>query len=312
MKRLFLRVGPHVKPGTRVDKYLAGLPGLGTRSQLKNALRCVTHNGKPAKVSSAVQPGDSLEIWFAPPAPPDYAAEKIELDIVYEDSRVIVVNKPRGMVVHPGSGVAGGTLVQGLLYHVRGLAESFPGEKIRPGIVHRLDRDTSGVIAAAKDPRSLEYLANQFRGRLAKKLYLAIVRGRLPETRGIIAGHIRRDPRRRKRFVYAQAGGKPAETRYRVLAECGGYSLVRLAPKTGRTHQLRVHMKALGCPILGDPLYGKPDERLPGCALMLHARALSLVLPGEETRRTFKAPLPGDFSQTLRCLFPDGTPLSTS
>jgi 23S rRNA pseudouridine1911/1915/1917 synthase len=305
MKQLFLTVGPEVKPGTRIDKYLAGLDGLCTRSQLKTALRRVAQNGKAVKVSKTVRPGDILEIEFAPPEPPRYAAQEIALDILYEDARVIALNKPRGMVVHPGNGVAGGTLVQGLLYHVRGLAQSFPGEPLRPGIVHRLDKDTSGVVVAAKDPEALEYLANQFRGRSVKKRYLAIVRGRLPEMRGIIAGHIRRDPRRRRRFVHARAGGKPAETRYRVLAERGGYSLVGLAPKTGRTHQLRVHMKALGCPILGDPLYGRRDEHLPGVPLMLHARRLSLVLPGEETPRTFKAPLPEDFSHTLRFLFPD-------
>ncbi|MDR1933751.1 MAG: RluA family pseudouridine synthase [Spirochaetales bacterium] len=304
MSHLSLTVGPDVPPGTRIDKFLAGAGGPYTRSQLKTALKEIRQNGIPVKASKQVRPGDCIEIDLREPEAPLYEAEKIDLDILYEDSRVIAVNKPRGMVVHPGSGAGSGTLIQGLLYHAREIADNFPGEKIRPGIVHRLDKDTSGVIIAAKDPLSLEFLAGQFRGRTVKKVYLAIVKGRLPQSRGTISGCIRRDVRHRKRFIHAESGGKAAETRYRVLSECGAYSLVRLAPKTGRTHQLRVHMKALGCPILGDPIYGRRDESFPQAGLMLHAFRLSLTLPGEPQKRTFRAPLPADFALLMKRLFP--------
>jgi 23S rRNA pseudouridine1911/1915/1917 synthase len=329
MKHLSLTVTADVPPGTRIDKYLAGLDGLCTRSQLKTALKEILHNGKPVKPSKQVQPGDQIEIRLCEAEAPLYEAEKIDLDILYEDSRVIAVNKPRGMVVHPGSGVRSGTLVQGLLYHAREIADSFPEEKIRPGIVHRLDKDTSGVLVAAKDPQALEFLSNQFRSRAVKKIYLAIVKGRLPESQGSVKGFIRRDTRHRKRFIAAASGGKAAETRYRVLAECGAYSLVRLAPKTGRTHQLRVHMKSLGCPILGDPIYGRRDERFPQAGLMLHAWRLSLSLPGsglqaagfvkpgdpeslgaEQHKRTFRAPLPEDFALLIKELFPSATDIT--
>jgi 23S rRNA pseudouridine1911/1915/1917 synthase len=224
------------------------------------------------------------------------------LDILYEDSRVVVLNKPRGMVVHPGSGVRSGTLVQGLLAHAREIAVNFPKEPVRPGIVHRLDKDTSGVIITAKDPESLEYLACQFRGRAVRKVYLAIVKGMPPQLRGTIRGHILRDPRHRKRFVHAETGGKPAETLYKVLSSRDGYSFVVLKPKTGRTHQLRVHMKSVGCPILGDPVYGRKDQSFSQAGLMLHAYSLSLVLPGENQERTFRAPIPPEFSGQMECL----------
>jgi 23S rRNA pseudouridine1911/1915/1917 synthase len=302
MKRLSIRVEAGVPPGLRIDKYLSGRDGLCTRSQLKTLVREIYQNGKPVKASRPVEPGACLEIFLREAEPPRYEAEKMALDILYEDSRVVVLNKPRGMVVHPGNGVRAGTLVQGLLCHARELALNFPEEPVRPGIVHRLDKDTSGVIITAKDPESLEHLARQFRGRTVKKVYLAIVKGKPPQIRGTIRGYIRRDPRHRKRFIHAQTGGKPAETLYRVLSSRGGYSLVVLKPKTGRTHQLRVHMKSAGCPILGDPIYGRRDESFPQAVLMLHACSLSLVLPGENLERTFRAPLPPEFSGQIEGL----------
>ena len=303
MKRICFTVGQDVLPGTRIDKYLVGQEGLGTRSQLKTSLKEITLNGKPVKASKPVRPGDLLEITVCEPEAPRYEAREIPLDIIYEDSRVVVINKPRGMVVHPGSGEHSATLVQGLLYHVQNLAENFSSEKIRPGIIHRLDKDTSGIIIAAKDPEAHEYLSNQFRSRFVKKRYLAIVQGRLPEARGLVTGFIKRDPRHRKRFTVSAGSGRQAETRYRVLAECEGYTFVRLTPKTGRTHQLRVHMKSLGCPILGDPIYGRKDERFPLSPLMLHSRRLTLTLPGETQKRSFTAPLPPDFADMRKSLF---------
>ena len=303
MKRISLTVGQDVPPGTRIDKYLAAQDPLSTRSQLKTALHEIKQNGKPVKASKHVCPGDILEFTVCEQREPSYEACDLPLDIIYEDSRLVVVNKPRGLVVHPGSGTRGPTLVQALLHHVRNLAANFPGDKIRPGIIHRLDKDTSGILVAAKDPSAHEYLANQFRSRCVKKGYLAVLQGRLPETRGRVSANIRRDPRHRKRFTVCAAGGRPAETRYRVLAECSGYTFVRLMPVTGRTHQLRVHMKSLGCPILGDSLYGQRDKRFPDAPLMLHSQKLTLLLPGETQKRSFSAPLPEDFAELKELLF---------
>ena len=304
MKRISITVGPDVPPGTRIDKFLAGQEGLCTRSQLKTLLGDVTQNGKPVKASKTVHAGDVIGLTLSEREPPNYKALPIPLDIIYEDSRLVIVNKPRGMVVHPGCGKHQATLVQGLLHHVQGLADNFSAEKIRPGIVHRLDKDTSGIIVAAKDPETLEYLAEQFRSRSVKKRYLAIVQGRLPEPRGHIRANIHRDPRNRKRFAVCAGGGRPAETGFRVLAECEGYTFVRLSPKSGRTHQLRVHLKSIGCPILGDPIYGRRDGLFPDAPLMLHARRLTILLPGEIAKRSFTAPLPRDFAGILRQLFP--------
>ncbi|HUX11831.1 MAG TPA: RNA pseudouridine synthase, partial [Spirochaetia bacterium] len=168
----------------------------------------------------------------------------------------------------------------------------------RPGIVHRLDKDTSGVIIAAKNPESLEYLALQFRRRTAKKIYLAVVKGRPRSRRGIVEGNIRRDPAHRKRFVLSESQGKPSRSSYRVVRELGDYTLVELRPVTGRTHQLRVHMQHIGNPVLGDPIYGRKDPTYPDLPLMLHAYRLLITTP-DGVSRTFKAPLPERFRNFL-------------
>ncbi|MCX7788776.1 MAG: RluA family pseudouridine synthase [Spirochaetes bacterium] len=306
METLQIRIEESAPP-TRLDVYLSKRLNLLSRSQLKERVMEIRLNGRKVKASHRVTPGGDLEVFLRPLEPPQFSAEELPLRILYEDSHVIVVDKPEGMVVHPGAGVNQGTLVQGLLYHVRTLKESFPEESIRPGIVHRLDKETSGVLIAAKDPMTLEYLSAQFRNKGVEKIYVAIVKG-CPSTReGLIQGILVRDPRNRKRFRMIAGGkkGKSMETWFRVLRRFGPYSWILLKPKTGRTHQLRVQMQALGCPILGDPVYSRTGnlhrEGIP-LRLYLHAFALRILLPEETTHRTFYSPIPEAFKKTLRLL----------
>ncbi|MDR1373403.1 MAG: RluA family pseudouridine synthase [Treponema sp.] len=289
----------------RLDRYVAERIGLLTRSQIKSRLLEARLNGRPVKLSRLVKAGDMLELSWTDPPPADLIPENIPLDIVYEDERVAVINKPQGMVVHPGAGNYRGTLANALLY--RRLERAVPvgtGEWFRPGIVHRLDKDTSGLIIAAYDDEALVFLSDQFRARRVKKTYAALVRGSLREERGRIETGIIRDNRDRKRFTWSppESGrGKYALSFYRVVRSWGNYSLVFLRPRTGRTHQLRVHLRYLGHPILGDPLYGSPEGGFPGASLMLHAKGLSLTLPGGGSGN-FKSPLPRRFRELIRGL----------
>jgi 23S rRNA pseudouridine1911/1915/1917 synthase len=293
----------------RLDRYVAEYTGLLTRSQIKSRFLEARLNGRPVKLSRLVKPGDMLELFWTDPPPADLLPEDIPLDIVYEDERVAVIDKPQGMVVHPGAGNHRGTLANALLH--RRLERAVPaggGEWFRPGIVHRLDKDTSGLIIAAYDDEALVFLADQFKARKVKKTYAAIVRGRPREERGRIETGIIRDRRDRKRFTVSppDGGGKYALSFYRVVRSWGDYSLLFLRPRTGRTHQLRVHLRHLGHPILGDPLYGSPDGGFPRASLMLHAKSLSLMLPpaavpgGAVRPGNFKSPLPRRFREIIR------------
>jgi len=301
-----IRIEDSPRP-TRLDVYLVERLKLLSRSQLKERVVEIRLNGKKVKASHRVTPGGELEVLLRPPEEPQFAPEALPLRILYEDSRVIVVDKPAGMVVHPGAGVHRGTLVQGLLYHIKTLKDTFPEEPIRPGIVHRLDKDTSGVLIAAKNPEALEFLSAQFRTKKVEKTYLAIVKGTPLKREGWVGGKLVRDPGNRKRFRLVEGEGvrgKPMQTWYRVLRSYGGYAFVLLKPRTGRTHQLRVQMQSLGCPILGDPVYsrkGKLKEEL-SPRLYLHAYCLKITLPGEEAPRIFYSILPPDFKDALRTL----------
>jgi 23S rRNA pseudouridine1911/1915/1917 synthase len=291
-----IRIPDHLDGKIRIDAYISDILGLFSRSQVKKRVLQVILGGREVKLGKAVHPGELLEIHYTDPPEISLEAEAIALDILFEDPNVLVVNKPQGMVVHPGCGNHSGTLVNALLYHCREVKELFPGEPLRPGIVHRLDKDTSGVIIAAKNPEALEYLARQFRSGRTRKTYLALVRGRPDPGAGMIDTLIRRHPRDRKRFAPSRHQGRRAVTRYRVLRTFGDISLVLLRPKTGRTHQLRVHMRHIGCPILGDSLYGRGENM----SLMLHAYRLAIRLPGETSPRLFKAPLPERFKTVIR------------
>ncbi|MDR2247266.1 MAG: RluA family pseudouridine synthase [Treponema sp.] len=293
----------------RLDRYVAEYLRLLSRSQVKARNLSARINGKSVKISRIVKTGDRLELSWAEAGPTALIAENLPLDIIYEDSRVVVINKAQGMVVHPGAGNPAGTLANALLFRrqERGVA----GGGLRPGIVHRLDKDTSGLIIAAYDDDTLTFLSDQFKSRKVRKLYAAITLGIPRKPEGLIETYHTRDSRDRKKFAVSPDRGKVARTRYRVVRAWNGHSLLVLKPGTGRTHQLRVHLRHLGCPILGDPLYGKPDSRFPHATLMLHAKILSLRIPrpsagpfvtGEYT--TFRTPIPHRFREILEALRP--------
>jgi 23S rRNA pseudouridine1911/1915/1917 synthase len=289
--------------GVRLDRYIAENLGLLSRSQIKARELKAKVNGKETKIAHAVKNGDALELSWKEAEPLNIIPENIPLDILYEDERAVVLNKPQGMVVHPGAGNRRGTLANALYYRKlekNKLAEA-EGQGLRPGIVHRLDKDTSGVMVAAYDDEALAFLAEQFKSRKAKKTYIAIARGIPTEKEGRIETYIARDPKDRKRFAVTPQG-KIAVTRYSVIKTWATHSLILLRPKTGRTHQLRVHLRCLGHPIAGDPLYGSADPLFPHSSLMLHARSLAIILPGEDTERLFKAPLPDRFVAMIRRL----------
>ncbi|GHU10879.1 putative RNA pseudouridine synthase [Spirochaetia bacterium] len=293
----------NIPSGLRLDRYVADELRLMSRSALKSRRPQILLNGKPVKLSRSIKPGDLVEISWNENEPLNLIPENIPLDIVYEDMRMVVINKPGGLVVHPGAGNRRGTLANALLYRVQQrFAENPFSGSLRPGIVHRLDKDTSGLIAAAYDDEALAFLSGQFKARKVRKIYAAIVEGCPDDLQGTIDKCIVRDSRDRKRFTVADPAalkaGKTALTHYRVIRSWGGCSLLALSPKTGRTHQLRVHLRFLGHPILYDPVYGFRNSRypaVPGAALMLHSKSLTLVPPGAEEAVTFTSPLPDRF-----------------
>jgi 23S rRNA pseudouridine1911/1915/1917 synthase len=288
----------------RIDKILAReLPEI-SRSRIDAADSLLTVNGVKAKKSTKASAGDRIELTIVEHSP-DIEPETLDLEILFENEYVVVLNKQQGMVVHPAAGNWHGTLVHGLLGHLgRGAA----GVHVRPGIVHRLDKDTSGTIITAKDEMTREFLSSQFAGRTVRKRYIAILKGTLGRRRGTITSQIVRDPRNRKRFtaVTDTTKGKSAVTKYLVLKQYQGYALVSFELITGRTHQIRVHARHLGHPILGDPVYAGTESRFPGSSLMLHALSLEIDIPQGAVRapqrRKFISPMPERFKTVLRQL----------
>ena len=294
-----------VPSAMRLDRYVAECLGLLSRSQIKARNLKAKINGKDVKVSRIIKTGDLVDLSWEEAQPLNIIPENIPLDIIYEDERAVVIDKPQGMVVHPGAGNWRGTLANALYY--RRLERGVDGEGLRPGIVHRLDKETSGVIIAAYDDEALAFLAGQFKSRKAKKNYAAIISGVPREKKGRIETFIARDPKDRKRFAVVSsergvAQGRLALTLYSVIKTWRGHSLILLRPKTGRTHQLRVHLRYLGHPVVGDPLYGFADPVFSKASLMLHARRLAITLPGETGERVFKSPLPQRFDEMIRRL----------
>ena len=272
-----------------------------TRSAVQHDIQegRVTRQGKPAKANTKVKEGDVFQVLV--PSPVDLAAkpENIPLDILYEDEDVIVVNKPRGMVVHPAAGNPDGTLVNALLYHCRDL--SGINGVIRPGIVHRLDKDTSGVMICAKNDLAHQSLAEQIQKKEAKRTYLAIVRGNVKEDHGHIETQLDRDPRDRKKMAVV-AGGRSAVTHWSVLERFPGYTYVECRLETGRTHQIRVHMAHIGHPILGDTVYGN-KRAVPGLqGQCLHAVGLRFLHPRTGELVELWCDLPEAFQTQLRKL----------
>lgn len=281
----------------RIDQFISDELGLISRNQLKQRVRELNINEKPVKLSRRIAPGDRIRLDLEAPPKIDLVPEEIPLEILYEDDRVIVINKPQGLVVHPAPGNYTGTLVHGLLYYREIDA---PEEDFRPGIVHRLDKDTSGVLITAKDQAAHEFLSRQFQEKTTRKVYFALCRGRIEEDEGQVENRLGRWERNRQLFTAVSRGGKAAFTRYRVLRRWKQASFVALYPATGRTHQLRVHMRGIGHPILGDPLYGSGERD--GCSLMLHAFSLEIVLPGSQELSRFRAPLSPRFGELIRDL----------
>ena len=243
----------------------------------------------------------TIQIEIPQPQSSPLKPENIPLDILYEDENVIVVNKPAGMVVHPAQGHLNGTLVQALLAHdsfIQGI-----GGIQRPGIVHRLDRDTSGVVLVAKNERSYHWLQEQFKSRKVEKTYYALVDGHPPTATGRIEIGIQRDPHNRKKMAVAYGeGGRKAITEYRTFRDFKNHSLLEIKLLTGRTHQIRVHMAYLGCPIAGDTVYGHKNPSVPLGRQFLHAYSLCVVLPGEEKKREFIAEIPIELQNILDIL----------
>ncbi|MDR2922983.1 MAG: RluA family pseudouridine synthase [Treponema sp.] len=289
--------------GLRLDRYIAKNLCLLSRSQIKARELEARVNGKAVKISRIVKNGDRIELSWNEAQPADIIPENIPLDIIFENNRAVVINKPQGMVVHPGAGNRRGTLANALCHRrleLR-LTTMTDTEGLRPGIVHRLDKDTSGVIIAAYDDEALAFLAEQFKSRKARKTYIAVANGIPKEKKGRIETFIARDPKDRKRFTVS-AQGRASLTLYSVIRTWRSHSLILLRPKTGRTHQIRVHLRHLGHPVSGDSVYGFTDPVFPNASLMLHSRSLAITLPGESEQRIFKAPLPDRFTAMIKLL----------
>ncbi len=298
MKKTFALVAS--REGERLDLFVAHQRPELSRSHVQRLIAqgFVTVNGAPAKAGVRLSPGDRVEVLVPPPEPLEPLPESIPLSVVYEDDDLLVVDKPAGMTVHPAPGHARHTLVNAILARCPELVGEQGTE--RPGIVHRLDKDTSGLMVVAKNERAQASLARQLKNREVHKAYLALVQGRVDPPEGFIDAPIGRHPRHRKRMAVLD-GGRPAQTRYRVREALGqDYSLLDVEPLTGRTHQIRVHLASIGHPVLGDTTYGKKSP-LVG-RQFLHAWRLALRLPTSGRPREFESPLPPDLAQTLDAL----------
>lgn len=288
----------------RADAVLsAQLDGL-TRSAAQKWMEegRVTLNGKPVKKNAALKPGDTLLVSPPQPQDIDLIPQDIPLDIVYEDDDVVVVNKPVGMVVHPAPGHPDGTLVNALLYHCKNTLSGINGEK-RPGIVHRIDRDTSGLLIVAKNDKAHLALAAQLQDHSLFRLYHAVVLGGFKEEEGTVNAPLARHPVDRKRMAVCRTGeGREAITHWQVVDSHNGYSHITCRLETGRTHQIRVHMASIGHPLVGDVVYGS-KKPFPGLAgQCLHAACLTFTHPTTGARMTVEAPLPDWFTKTLERL----------
>lgn len=286
--------------GRRLDVLLTELfPGL-SRSHLQKLIAdgMVTINGKTVKANYKAQAQDTIAVIFPEVKPALIVAEDIPLDIVYQDSEIIVINKERGMVVHPAAGNYRGTLVNALLEHCKDLS-GINGE-IRPGIVHRLDKDTSGVMVVAKNDHAHLHLAEQIKNRKASRKYIAIVHGNIAEEHGIINAPIGRHPSDRKKMAVIFSNSKQAITHFRVVERFGNFTLVECRLQTGRTHQIRVHMQYINHPVVGDPKYGPEKKQFAIKGQALHSAELSLTHPTTGEDMLFTAPVPADMTKILK------------
>jgi 23S rRNA pseudouridine1911/1915/1917 synthase len=290
--------------GERLDKLIAAEAADLSRTQVQRLIEdgFVQVDGRPAlKPGLRVERAARISVRIPPPAPSAHLPEQIPLDILFEDDNVLVINKPAGMVVHPAAGHGRGTLVNAVLGHDPELEGV--GDEQRPGVVHRLDKETSGVIVIAKNDAAHRDLQRQFHDREVEKTYLALLDGAPPTDTGRIEAAIGRDPRDRKRMaIVAEAHGRAAVTEYRVREKFRAHTLVEAHPLTGRTHQIRLHFAYLRCPIVGDEVYGRKRASLPIGRHFLHAARLALALPGASSPTTFEAPLPDELVSVLNSL----------
>jgi len=282
----------------RLDQAIAFYAPEVTRSQASRLIQegHVRSRSRIASRSHRVFAGERVELALPPPAPLTVVPEPMPLAIVYEDADLLVVDKPAGLVVHPAYGRTSGTLVNGLLAHAGSLPDA--GLAFRPGIVHRLDKDTSGLLVVAKTPMALAGIQQQFKRNIVTKAYLALVAGRPRESEGLIDLPLARDPRNRQRMAVV-AAGRIARTRWQVQEELPGYSLLDLRLETGRTHQIRVHLQALGHPIVGDQVYGEQKHAQGLRRQFLHAYRLELRQPSTGQALAFASPLPDDLAAVL-------------
>ncbi|MGH7893697.1 MAG: RluA family pseudouridine synthase, partial [Candidatus Binatia bacterium] len=299
---------PTAHAGARLDRFVATVPEVGTRSQAKQLVEAghVRVDGIVRKAAFTVRPAMRVEIDVQPPPATTILPEALPLRVLHEDAAILVIDKPPGMVVHPAPGARRGTVVNALLYRLGGLEGVGAAE--RPGIVHRLDKDTSGVLVIARTTAALEGLARQFRSRTIRKRYLALVHGHVRGAQGVIDRPIGRDPRVRKRMSVRTTRGRASVTRYAVVERFPGATLLAVAPETGRTHQIRVHLAAAGHPVVGDAVYGgrrrgiarETAEALAACPRQaLHAESLAFVHPVTGAPVSLSAPLPEDLSGVL-------------
>jgi 23S rRNA pseudouridine1911/1915/1917 synthase len=300
--------------GMRLDTYLSQRVCELTRSQTKKLVQehTILLNHLPSKPAMRLRKGDVITGSIPSPRRLDVLPQDIPLNILYEDSWIIVINKPAGMVVHPGAGIDSGTLVNALLFHCRDLSQI--NGVIRPGIVHRLDKNTSGVMIVAKNAAAHDHLSSQFKARQIRKRYIALIHGEMRESEGIIEAPLGRHPKERKRISIHTRKGRSAITHWRIIRRFGGLSLLEVIPKTGRTHQIRTHLSSRGHPIVGDPQYCRARwierirnprvrERIRALKRQaLHSERIGFIHPRSREFMEFNAPLPDDMAGIIQFL----------
>lgn len=292
--------------GMRLDKALADMLSDVSRSLIQHKLKegSILVNQVARKANYRVSEGDVIEITFGPLKETEILPENLPLEILYEDSDLLIVNKPKGMVVHPAAGHMSGTLVNAVLWHCRDSLSGINGE-LRPGIVHRIDMNTTGSLIVCKNDAAHVKIAEQIKEHSIRRVYQGIVIGEIRESQGTIHKTVGRHPRDRKKMAVHVPNGKDAITHYRVLRRFAGYTYMEFVLETGRTHQIRVHMASIGHPLLGDDLYGPSKNKFHLQGQTLHAKTIGFVHPSTNEYMEVDAPLPAYFKELLKKLFPE-------